>query len=97
MVVLINEAKRTGQPVDLPSIYDTACFMNPEVRAALIKEQTGKVQSEQIAKAKQTADQARAAGASITGGPSATPPPVAPNLDLRASLEQSFAAAAGRA
>lgn len=97
MVVLIKEAKRTGQPVDLPSIYDTACFMNPEVRAALIKEQTGKVQSEQIAKAKQTADQARAAGASITGGPAATPPPVSPNLDLRATLEQSFAAAAGRA
>lgn len=91
MVVLINEAKRAGQPVDLPSIYETACFMNPEVRAALIKEQTGKVQSEQIAKARQTADQARAAGASITGGPSATPPPAAPNLDLRATLEQAFA------
>jgi hypothetical protein len=97
MVVLINEAKRAGQPVDLPSIYETACFMNPEVRAALIKEQTGRVQSEQIAKAKQTADQARAAGASITGGPSATPPPVAPNLDLRAMLEQNFASLAGRA
>lgn len=97
MVVLINEAKRAGQPVDLPSIYETACFMNPEVRAALIKEQTGKVQSEQIAKAKQTADQARAAGASITGGPSATPPPVAPTLDLRAQLEQNFASLAGRA
>ncbi len=97
MVVLINEAKRAGQPVDLPSIYETACFMNPEVRAALIKEQTGKVQSEQIAKAKLTADQARAAGASITGGPSATPPPVAQNLDLRATLEQNFASLAGRA
>lgn len=96
MVVLINEAKRAGQPVDLASIYETACFMNPEVRAALIKEQTGKVQAEQAAKAKQTADQARAAGASITGGPAATPPPVAPNLDLRATLEQNFASLAGR-
>jgi hypothetical protein len=96
MVVLINEAKRAGQPVDLPSIYETACFMNPEVRAALIKEQTGKLQADQAAKAKQTADQARAAGASITGGPAATPPPIAPNLDLRATLEQNFAALAGR-
>lgn len=96
MVVLIKEAKRTGQPVDLASIYDTACFMNPEVRAALIKEQTSKVQSDQVAKARQTADQARAAGASITGGPAATPQPVAPNLDLRATLEQNFASLAGR-
>ncbi|WP_192248482.1 hypothetical protein [Mesorhizobium caraganae] len=96
MVVLINEAKRAGQPVDLASIYETACFMNPEVRAALIKEQTGKLQSEQIEKARKTADQARAAGASITGGPAATPPPVAPNLDLRATLEQNFASLAGR-
>jgi len=96
MVLLINEAKRSGQPVDLASIYETACFMNPEVRAALIKEQTSKSGAEQAAKAKQTADQARAAGASITGAPAATPPPVAPNLDLRATLEQQFAAAAGR-
>lgn len=96
MIVLINEAKRAGQPVDLSSIYETACFMNPEVRAALIKEQTGKVQSEQIAKAKQTADQARAAGASITGGPSATPPPISPDLDLRAQLEQGYSSLVGR-
>lgn len=97
MVVLINEAKRAGQPVDLASIYETACFMNPEVRAALIKEQTGKLQAEQLAKAKQTADQARAAGASITGGPASTPPPVSQPLDLRSQLEQGFAALAGRA
>jgi hypothetical protein len=97
MVVLINEAKRAGQPVDLASIYETACFMNPEVRAALIKEQTGKLQAEQLAKAKQTADQARAAGASITGGPASTPPPVNQTLDLRSQLEQGFAALAGRA
>lgn len=96
MVVLINEAKRTGQPVDLASIYDTACFMNPEVRAALIKEQTSKVQVDQVTKARQTADQARAAGASITGGPAATPPPANPNLDLRAQLEQGFASLVGR-
>lgn len=97
MVVLINEARRNGQTPDLSSIYDTACYMNPEVRAALIKEQTSKVQVDQVAKARQTADQARAAGASITGGPASTPPPAAPNLDLRTQLEQGFASLAGRA
>jgi hypothetical protein len=96
MVILINEAKRAGQPVDLPSIYETACFMNPEVRAALIKEQTGKAQADHVEKARQTANQARAAGASITGGPASTPPPVAPNLDLRATLEQGWASLQGR-
>lgn len=91
MVVLINEAKRTGQPVDLPSIYETACFMNPEVRTALINEQQSKIRAEQAEKAKRTADQARAAGASITGGPATTPPPVDPNLSLRETLERQFA------
>lgn len=97
MVVLINEAKRTGQPVDLPSIYDTACYMNPEVRAARIREEQVKSQAELAAKAKATATQARNAGASITGGPASTPPPTAPTLDLRAQLEQAFAASVGRA
>jgi hypothetical protein len=97
MVVLINQAKASGQPVDLASIYETACYMNPEVRTALINEQTKARQAEQAAKARQTATQARAAGASITGGPSATPPTAEPDSDnLRALLEQGYAAQMGR-
>jgi hypothetical protein len=97
MVVLINQAKASGQQVDLASIYETACYMNPEVRVALINEQTRARQADQAAKAKQTATQARTAGASITGGPSATPPTAEPDSDnLRALLEQGYAAQMGR-
>jgi hypothetical protein len=97
MVLLINQAKAFGQPVDLNSIYETACYMHPEVRAELIKEQSRARQAEQAAKAKQTANQARTAGASITGGPSATPPTASPDSDnLRALLEQGYASQMGR-
>jgi len=97
MVPLITQAQQSGQPVDLNQIYETACWMNPEVRAALIKEQKQKDSADQAAKARQVADQARRSGASITGGPAVTPPNVPPNSDnLRALLEANYAEQLGR-
>lgn len=97
MVPLITQAQASGQPVDLKSIYETACWMNPEVRSALIKEQSTKASAEQAAKARQVATQARQSGASIAGGPAATPPFSPPNSDnLRALLEAGMAEQMGR-
>jgi hypothetical protein len=85
---------RSGQASTLKDAYDKACWLNTEIRALLINEQQAKSAADQAARAKAAASQARAASRSITGGPSATPPPPADDSDnLRASLEQAFAGA----
>lgn len=97
MVVLINQAHAKGEPVDLEQIYETACFMHPEVRQALINERLTSDQKARAEKARQTADQARQAGASIAGGPPASPPPGTPDTDdLRTLLERGYAEQMGR-
>ncbi|MVB00057.1 hypothetical protein GN330_22660 [Nitratireductor sp. CAU 1489] len=97
MLGLIQQANASGQPVDLNQIYETACYMNPEVRDALIKERLNADAKAKAAKAKQAADQARQAGASITGGPAATQAGAEPDSEnLRALLEQNYAAMQGR-
>lgn len=97
MLGLIQQANASGQPVDLNQIYETACYMNPEVRDALIKERLNADAKAKAAKAKQAADQARQAGASITGGPTATQAGAEPDSEnLRALLEQNYAAMQGR-
>lgn len=97
MVLLISQAKASGKPVDLDQIYETACYMDPEVRGALIKEQSTRQQATQAEKARQAATQARQAGASVTGGPSATQPTTEPDSEnLRSLLERNFAEQMGR-
>lgn len=97
MVALIQQANASGQPVDLAQIYETACYMNPDVRQQLISERVTADQRQKAETAKQTVDQARAAGASITGGPSASTPTAEPDTEnLRALLESNYAALAGR-
>lgn len=97
MVTLINQATAAGQPIDLASIYETACYMNPEVRQALINEKLTADQKAKADKARQAANQARAAGASISGGSSATQPTADPDSsNLRALLEANMAAQMGR-
>jgi hypothetical protein len=86
MVTLIT----SGQAPDLKAAYDTACWMNPEVRAELLKEQRVKEQADQLARARQTATQARAAGRSITGAPATSQSPSPNTDDLRATLEEQF-------
>ena len=77
-----------AQANTLAEAYDTACYMNPEVRGLLIKQQRDKDVADQKAKAKATANQARVAGQSITGGPASTPTPDNPfENDLRGQLE----------
>jgi hypothetical protein len=96
MVSLIKMEQASGRVPDLAKIYETACYTNPEVRQQLIKEQTAKSAADQAAKARAVSNQARAAGASLTGGPATTPPPASPTTDLRAQLEQGMAELMGR-
>lgn len=78
----------------LREAYEAACWNNHEVRGRLINAITTARTAEEAARAKTAADQARAAGQSITGGPAATPPPGPPETDdLREQLRQAFAAA----
>jgi hypothetical protein len=77
----------------LQEAYDAACWNNEEVRGLLINDITTARTADQAAKAKATANQARAAGQSITGGPQATPPPGTPQADdLRGQLKDAFQA-----
>ncbi len=97
MVTLIKQANASGQPVDLASIYETACYMNPEVRQALINERLTTEQRAAADKAKAAANQARNAGSSISGGTAVTQATTEPDSEnLRALLEHNFAAQMGR-
>lgn len=97
MVLLINQANASGQQVDLGQIYETACYMNPEVRQALINEKLQAEQKAKAEKARQAANQARAAGASISGGSSVSQPTAEPDSEnLRSLLERNMAAQMGR-
>ena len=92
MAMLITQARSQGEDISLSQAYDTACWMNPEIRGLLIKKQSHDRAASEAAKLKAAANQARHAGQSITGGPAATPPPAASDPEnLRASLERQFA------
>lgn len=92
MAMLIQNAKMRGQEITLQQAYDDACWMNSEIRDLLIKKQAHDKAASEAAKLKLTANQARQAGQSITGGPAATPPPATSDpTNLRSFLEQQFA------
>lgn len=74
---------QAGSTAPLAEVYEQACYMNPEVRGLLIREQTAKAQADQVAKAKQIAQSARQAGNSVTGGTGSPQPTTPPNLSLR--------------
>lgn len=80
---------KSGVATDLQQAYDMACWNNPEIRDLLIKKQGDDDAAAKAAEAKRKADQARTAGASITGAPTETPSAALPD-DLRASLEQQM-------
>lgn len=79
-----------GSSAPLSEIYEQACYMNPEVRGLLIREQQAKAQADQVAKAKQVAAQARQAGNSVTGGTGSPAPSGSPNLSLRDEISGLF-------
>jgi hypothetical protein len=77
----------------LNDAYEQACWMNPEIRQLLLKQQ----QDEESAKARATADQARRAAASL---PTGAPIPgvnsgSAPKNSLRAQIESDWDGLAG--
>jgi hypothetical protein len=82
------------KPNALQEAYQQACWSNPEIRGLLIKEQEAKSAAEKAAKAKAAADQARAAGRSVTSTPNAGAPPPqrADHEDLRAQIAEAFEA-----
>jgi len=82
---------KSGVAPDLQSAYEQACWNNPEIRNLLIKKQTDETASTQAAEAKRKADQARTAGASISGVADESTVGGAPPDNLRAHLEQQFA------
>ncbi len=97
MIPLINQRRQQapGEPYEatLKWAYDRAAWANPEVRPFLVNAEL----EAKTAKAKQAADQARAAAKSITGSPAyGTSVAAAPSDDLRAELTRQFAEAGGR-
>lgn len=62
---------QSGQAKTLKEAYDTACWTNPEVRAALISEQQAADLGRRRTDANAAAASARRAAGSITGSPSA--------------------------
>lgn len=85
---------KTGQAKTLKEAYDTACWMNAEVRTELIREQQTAQQAQQAAKAKEAAANAKRSARSITGGPAATPPATLNGQDdLRSQLTELMSGA----
>jgi hypothetical protein len=82
---------KSGVAPDLHGAYEQACWNNPEIRDLLIKKQTDETATTQAAEAKRKADQARTAGASISGVADESTVGGAPPDNLRADLEQQFA------
>lgn len=93
MVGLINQANASGQKIDLPAIYETACWMHPEVRQLLINERATTPAVSNAAKANAAA-QARNAAKAVTGAPARgmTPGNAPPaNESLRDTIRRSIA------
>ncbi|HLO79210.1 MAG TPA: hypothetical protein VK196_22355 [Magnetospirillum sp.] len=79
---------RAGKAADLQDAYDKACWMNPEIRDLLIKQQA----APQTAQAR--VDQARRASGSLrTGAPAGNASGSTPG-NLRSALEQAWGEAA---
>ena len=75
---------RTGQANDLNDAYDKACWMNPQIRDLLIKEQA----APQVAEARVSRAR-RASGSLPTGAPAGTTSPSSAN-SIRAALEDAW-------
>lgn len=75
---------RSGQATTLQDAYDQACWMNPEVRAVLIKEQSAGTNGQaSAAQRAAVAAQARSASKSIKGAPT----PGAASQRVQSSIE----------
>lgn len=70
--------QRTGDHLaDLAKAYEVACWQNPEIRAALINEQTAKAEESRKQREREIAAKAKTAGKSITGA--SVPAAIVPN------------------
>lgn len=90
----------SGQAKDLQDAYDQAVWANPETRALLIKDQEAKRQKEAQTKAKEKAETARKAGASVTGAPGLGKSVAlngAANNSIRDDILQAYEGLQGRA
>jgi hypothetical protein len=75
---------RSGKANDLEEAYDKACWMNPQIRDLLIKEQAAPQNAEaRVSRAR------RAAGSLITGAPAGSTSPSSSN-SIRAALEDAW-------
>lgn len=76
---------RTGQANDLEDAYDKACWMNPQIRDLLIKEQA----APQAAQAR-VSQARRASGSLRTGAPAGSSPSGSSNSNLRSALQEAW-------
>ncbi|RUV16962.1 MULTISPECIES: hypothetical protein [unclassified Mesorhizobium] len=102
MVSLIKQARASGEKINLPAIYEKACWMHPEVRDLLINERlaanTPAPAASNPATAAAAANQARQAAKAVTGAPSrGSPPGGAPpaNESLRDTIKRAIAQQSG--
>lgn len=88
---------QSGQAKTLKEAYETACWTNPEVRAALISEQQAADLEKRRADAGAAATSARRAAGSITGSPSAgaSPDRGSDPDTIDAALEMAWSRSAG--
>lgn len=89
---------QTGQARTLKEAYETACWTNPEVRAALISEQQAADLEKRRTDANAAAASARRAAGSITGSPSAGASPAGGGSDpetITDALELAWSRSSG--
>ena len=86
MEVMAQARAQSGQPIDIASLYDAACWATPSVRAKLQLVEKNKAQAEQAQRTKR----ARTAGGGLAGGGGGAKEQ--PD-DLRKILEEEYDAA----
>ena len=91
MVGIIQSKKASGVNITNQEAYDAACWLNPDVRAILVKEQVEATSKGSRDKAAQKASQARKAALSVTGAPGSSSDSGGPEKSLREVLKDAFA------
>lgn len=79
---------QSGEAKDIQDAYDKACWMNPQIRAAMTQQEIDKREKERIAEVKRKAADAKRASFDVSGSGAATSGKS--ELSLRDQLEAAF-------
>lgn len=96
MADLMDIATKRGVVLDLPTAYQRACAMNPELAAQMVTQQQTTLQRQQAVANNAKAQRALGASVSVAGQPSGLPGNNGSTGSLRETIEAAFNQVSGR-